>query len=78
VYSSIAVFADGVLRCKPLLIFKGKPGKGDSRRKAEYLKYHPGVVVIFNEKAWANTSNALVWTAVNNPYSMAACISSSR
>jgi hypothetical protein len=55
----IAVFADGVLRCKPLLIFKGKPGKGDSRRKAEYQKYHPGVVVIFNEKAWANTSNLL-------------------
>jgi hypothetical protein len=65
----IAVFADGVLRCKPLLIFKGKPGKGDSRRKAEYLKYHPGVVVIFNEKAWANTSNLLDW--VKNQYSMA-------
>ena len=65
----IAVFADGVLRCKPLLIFKGKPGKGDSRRKAEYQKYHPGVVVIFNEKAWANTSNLLDW--VKNQYSTA-------
>ena len=65
----ITVFADGVTRCKPLLIFKGKPGKGDSRRRAEKLKYHPGVVVIFNEKAWANTSNLLDW--VKNQYSSA-------
>ena len=56
----IAVFADGVPRCKPLLMFKGKP-KGDNRRKAEQKKYHPGVIVIFNEKAWANTSNLLDW-----------------
>ncbi len=55
----IAVFVDRVTRCKSLLIFKGKPGKGDSCRKAEKLKYYPGVVVIFNEKAWANTSNLL-------------------
>ena len=55
----IMVFADGVLRCKPLLMFKGKPGAGDSRRKNERKKYHPGVMVIFNEKAWANTSNLI-------------------
>jgi hypothetical protein len=65
----IAVFADGVQRCKPLLMFKGKPGKGDARRRAEYKEYHPGVVVIFNEKAWANTSNLLDW--VKNQYSIA-------
>ena len=65
----IAVFADRVLRCKPLLMFKGKPGKGDARRRAEYKKYHPSVVVIFNEKAWANTSNLL--DQVKNQYSMA-------
>ncbi len=47
----IAVFADRVLRCKPLLMFKGKPGKGDARRRAEYKKYHLSIVVIFNEKA---------------------------
>lgn len=64
----IAIFADGVLRCKPLLMFKGKPN-GDNRRKAERKRYHPGVVVIFNEKAWANTSNLLDW--VKNQYSMA-------
>jgi hypothetical protein len=50
-------------------MFKGKPGKGDARRRAEYKKYYPGVVVIFNEKAWANTSNLLNW--VKNQYSIA-------
>jgi hypothetical protein len=55
----IAVFADRVLRCKPLLMFKGKLGKGDACCCAEYKKYHLSVVVIFNEKAWANTSNLL-------------------
>jgi hypothetical protein len=39
-------------------MFKGKL-KGDNRRKVEQKKYYPGVVVIFNEKAWANTSNLL-------------------
>jgi hypothetical protein len=52
----IAVFADGVMHCKLLLMFKGKP-KGDNPRKAEQKRYHLGVVVIFNKKAWANTSN---------------------
>jgi hypothetical protein len=64
----IAVFADGVMHCKPLLMFKGKP-KGDNRRKAEQKRYHPSVVVIFNKKAWANTSNLLDW--VKNQYSTA-------
>ena len=41
-------------------MFKGKPNR-DNRRKAERRQYHPGVVVIFNEKAWANTSNLLDW-----------------
>jgi hypothetical protein len=47
----IAVFADRVQRCKPLLMFKGKPRKGDACRCAEYKKYHSRVVVIFNKKA---------------------------
>jgi len=49
-------------------MFKGKP-KGDGCRKTERQKYHPGVVVIFNDKAWANTSNLLDW--VKNQYSTA-------
>jgi hypothetical protein len=39
-------------------MFKGKP-KGDNHRKTEQKKYYLGVVVIFNKKAWANTSNLL-------------------
>jgi hypothetical protein len=54
------------MRCKPLLISKGEP-KGNNRRKIEQKKYHPSVVVIFNEKAWANTFNPLDW--VKNQYS---------
>jgi hypothetical protein len=50
-------------------MFKGKRGKRDSRRRAEYKEYHPGVVVIFNEKAYANTSNLIDW--VKNQYSTA-------
>ena len=65
----IVVFTDGIMRYKPLLIFKGKPRKGDARRKAEYKKHHPGVAVIFNKKAWANTSNLL--NQVKNQYSIA-------
>jgi hypothetical protein len=46
----IIVFVDGVMRCKPLLIFKGKL-KGDSRRKVKQKRYYPSVIIIFNEKA---------------------------
>jgi len=63
----IAVFGDGVPCCRPFLIFKGKP-KEDNRRKVEQKKYHPSVV-IFNEKAGANTSNLLDW--VKNQCSIA-------
>jgi hypothetical protein len=65
----IIVFADGIARCKPLLMFKGKPTTKDRRRLAEIKKYHPGVVVIFNNKAYANTSNLISW--VKGQYSSA-------
>jgi len=45
------------MRCKLLIMFKGQGKKKDSRRRTEYKEYHPNVVVIFNEKAYANTSN---------------------
>ena len=35
----------------------------------EAQRYNPGVVVIFNEKTYANTSNLIDW--VKNQYSMA-------
>src|SRR6266516_386562 len=65
----IIVFADGIARCKPLLMFHGKPTSKDRRRTAEMKKYNPGVIVIFNEKAYANTSNLTSW--VKHQYSMA-------
>ena len=65
----IIVFADGVLRCKPLLMFKGKLKVKDYRRWAKYKAYYPRVVVIFNKKAYANTSNLIDW--VKNQYSTA-------
>jgi len=55
----VTVFTDRVPCCKPLLMFKGKPRLGDSRRRAKRKQYYPGVVVIFNEKAYANTSNLI-------------------
>jgi hypothetical protein len=42
-------------------MFKGKPSSKDRRRPTEIKKYHPGIVVIFNNKAYANTSNFLSW-----------------
>jgi hypothetical protein len=65
----IAIFADGVPRCKPLLMFKGRPKLKDYRRYVEAQCYNPGIVVIFNEKAYANTSNLIDW--VKNQYFMA-------
>jgi hypothetical protein len=55
----VIVFADRIPRCKPLIMFKGARKKRDSRRHAEYKEYHLGVVVIFNPKAYANTSNLI-------------------
>lgn len=65
----VIVFADGVNRCKPLLIFKGKPGRGNKNRRLEMSKYHPGVKVIWNEKAYANSSNLIDW--IRHDYSHA-------
>jgi hypothetical protein len=50
-------------------MFKGKPKSKDYRRRLEEKRYNPGVVIIFNDKAYANTSNLIDW--VKNQYSMA-------
>jgi hypothetical protein len=50
-------------------MFKGKPKSKDYSRRLEEKKYNPGVIVIFNDKAYANTSNLIDW--VKNQYSMA-------
>ena len=49
------------------MIFKNKSNSKDFRYYMEYKKYHPSVVIIFNEKAYANTSNFINW--VKNQYS---------
>jgi hypothetical protein len=50
-------------------MFKGKPKSKDYHRRAEEKRYNPGVIIIFNEKAYANTSNLIDW--VKNQYSTA-------
>jgi hypothetical protein len=56
----VCIFADGLQRVKPLLIFHGK-GSQNSRLKAEAARYHPGVHVKFNPKAYANEDISLWW-----------------
>ena len=48
--------ADGVNRCKPLLIFHGKDIPKNKEIQAEMKKYDSGVVVIWNEQAWCNVT----------------------
>jgi len=40
-------------------MFKGKPILNNYRWIVEKKKYHLSVVVIFNEKAYANTTNLI-------------------
>jgi hypothetical protein len=40
-------------------MFKGHPTKKSTHHQAEYKQYHKSVVVIFNEKAYANTFNLI-------------------
>jgi hypothetical protein len=56
----IAACTDGVLRCKPLLIFQGAE-VGDVRRGKEKRRYSKEVEVCFNPKAWANENTMLSW-----------------
>jgi hypothetical protein len=40
-------------------MFKGKPKLKDHRRRIEAEQYYPSVIVIFNKKAYANTTNLI-------------------
>lgn len=64
----VVVYADGINRCKPLLIFHGDP-IGDSRRRTEVKLYDPRVRVAFNKTAWADGNNLKDW--VKNQYTPA-------
>jgi hypothetical protein len=62
----ILVHADGIQRCRPLLIFHGK--NQDYRQKPkwsslkqEYKLYNSRVEVMFNPKAWSNAELMVEW-----------------
>jgi hypothetical protein len=57
----VAISADGIGHYKPLLIFGGAEGIGSRTRQAEVKRYHPGVSVIFNPKAYCNSKVMLSW-----------------
>jgi hypothetical protein len=40
-------------------MFKGRLKSKDYRRRVEAQRYNPGVIVIFNEKAYTNTFNLI-------------------
>jgi hypothetical protein len=67
----VCVFADGINRCKPLLIFHGDP-IGDKRRHVEEKLYDPRVCTAFNKTAWADGTNLKDWVkkqyATASPY----------
>jgi hypothetical protein len=56
----VYIFADGVNRSKPLLIFHGDP-IGDKRRRAEEKLYDSRVCIAFNRTAWADSTNLKDW-----------------
>lgn len=59
----VTVFADGIDRIKPLLMFHGKGGSGSHKAafERERWQYDPRVKVIFNEKAYANEETTVQW-----------------
>ena len=57
----IYVSANGMKRCKPLLIFKGTSGSKNHRIKKEMTQYDPGVVVQWNPKAYCNSEVMIRW-----------------
>lgn len=66
----LTIFADGIGRVKPVLIFHGKSDANRTRERnarqqrlfeAEQARYHPGVVVIFNEEAYNNEEVMISW-----------------
>jgi hypothetical protein len=50
----LIIFADGIMRLVPVLIFKGSSGPNGQIYKKERGKYAPDVIVKFNETAYNN------------------------
>jgi len=55
------IFADGVARLLPLMIFRGKEDSKTTVRQGKALQYDPRVMVSFNSKAYATTITILHW-----------------
>lgn len=70
----LCVFADGVKRCKPQLIFHGAE-VGKRARKLEMEEYHKGVEVIFNPDAYANEKTIIQWVKKQYRYATAYMLS---
>jgi len=54
----LCIFADGIPRIKPAIIF---PGKGQLRDRNERSKYDKGITVYFQKKAWADEEFVIKW-----------------
>lgn len=57
----ITACADGVLRIKPLIIFRGNDGSNSKCYQEEQIRYDKRVRVIFNSKAYSNEKVTLDW-----------------
>ena len=57
----LTIFADGIARVKPLLIFRGAAVSNSTSRWREVLRYDPRVVVKFNNKAYATSEIIIFW-----------------
>ena len=56
----LTVWADGIIRCLPILVFHGKHGHETATGHAERQLYHPGLgVVVFNATAYSNEAVTL-------------------
>ena len=64
----VCVFANGIKRCQPLLIYHGDP-IGDSRCSVEEKLYNKRVCVAFNQTAQADSCNLQDW--VRKQYAVA-------
>jgi hypothetical protein len=57
----LTLHADGKPHTKPLLMFRGKEKLDTKARRDELARFPPGVHVIFNAKAYANSQNLKQW-----------------
>jgi hypothetical protein len=57
----LTVFADGISRVKPLIIFRGAASSSTAPRQKEEKQYDSRVVVKFNPKGYANEDTHLYW-----------------